>query len=146
MTALALILSFVLATLATVHVYWALGGVWPGTDQRSLARAVAGFRDVDMMPSAAACFAVAACLVLATLWSAALAGLFASPFPRAGLVAGGIMLGLLFLVRGIAGYLPAWRRLTPVQPFASNDVRYFSPLCLMLGTGFLVLAIERSTA
>ena len=144
MTLIALIMTSVLTLIAGLHVYWAIGGVWPGTDRRSLAHAVAGFRGMDMMPSATASFAVAACLVLAALWPAALAGLFATPFEPAGLVAGAVLMSLVFLGRGIAGYLPAWRRLTPQEPFATNDRRYFSPLCLALGSGFLFLAFERA--
>ncbi|SMH33885.1 DUF3995 domain-containing protein [Mesorhizobium australicum] len=144
MTLIALALTVVLTFVAGLHVYWGIGGVWPGTDQRSLARAVVGFRGVDATPSPTACFAVAACLVLAALWPAALAGLFASPFQLAGLVAGAVMLALVFLARGIAGFTPAWRRLTPEEPFATNDRRFFSPLCLALGAGFLVLAFERA--
>lgn len=144
MTLIALALTVVLTFVAGLHVYWGIGGVWPGTDQRSLAHAVVGFRGVDATPSPTACFAVAACLVLAALWSAALAGLFASPFQLAGLVAGAVMLALVFLARGIAGFTPAWRRLTPEEPFATNDRRFFSPLCLALGAGFLVLAFERA--
>ena len=49
---------------------------------------------------------------------------------------------LVFLGRGIAGFTPAWRRLTPEQPFATLDVRYYSPLCLAIGTGFAALAIK----
>ncbi len=146
MTPIALSMSAVLTLIAGLHVYWGIGGVWPGTDEASLARSVTGFRGAKQMPSPAASLAVAACLVLAALWPSALAGLFATPFAPAGLVAGAVMLSLIFLARGTAGYLPAWRRLTPEEPFATNDRRYFSPLCLALGAGFLVLAYERAFA
>jgi hypothetical protein len=141
---IALAMGAILTLLAGMHVYWGIGGLWPGSDRRSLARSVAGFRGIEHMPSLTASFAVAACLCLAALWPPALAGLFATPFAPAGLIAGAMVLALVFLVRGAAGYLPAWRRLTPEEPFATNDRRYFSPLCLALGAGFVFLALERS--
>ncbi len=48
---------------------------------------------------------------------------------------------LVFLGRGVAGFTPAWRRHTPEQPFATLDIRYYSPLCLAIGLGFAALAI-----
>lgn len=146
MTLIALAMTAVLTLVAGLHVYWGIGGVWPGSDRLTLARSVVGFRGVKVMPSASASLAVAACLVLAALWPSALAGLFATPFEPAGLVAGSVLLALVFLGRGLAGYLPAWRRLTPEEPFATNDRRWFSPLCLALGAGFLFLAFERAFA
>ena len=61
----------------------------------------------------------------------------ASPLPALA----GLAVAFVFLARGIAGFTPAWRRLTPEQPFASLDVRYYSPLCLAIGSGFAALAI-----
>jgi hypothetical protein len=55
-------------------------------------------------------------------------------------------IALVFLGRGIAGFTSAWRRLTPEMPFARLDVRYYSPLCLVLGAGFIVLALEGFSA
>ncbi|WP_292293695.1 DUF3995 domain-containing protein, partial [Mesorhizobium sp.] len=87
MIVLAFALSLVLLLITALHVYWGIGGIWPGTDTQSCARAVVGFRGVDEMPSPGASFAVAACLGLATLWPLALEGVFASPFPKPGLAA-----------------------------------------------------------
>jgi len=146
MIILALVLSFVLLLVTALHVYWGIGGVWPGTDARSCAHAVVGFRGVDEMPSPAASLAVAVCLALATLWPLALEGVFASPFPREGLAATALLIGLVFLARGLAGFTPWWRRLTPQQPFARLDQRFYSPLCLLIGAGFAILAIAEFPA
>ncbi|WFP76711.1 DUF3995 domain-containing protein [Mesorhizobium sp. WSM4906] len=146
MTILAFALSVVLLLITTLHVYWGIGGVWPGTDAKSCARAVVGFRDVDEMPSSLASFAVAACLALATLWPLALESVFASPFPKQGLAATALLIGLVFLGRGIAGFTPWWRQLAPEQPFARLDQRLYSPLCLLIGLGFAILAITEFPA
>ncbi|OHV86437.1 DUF3995 domain-containing protein [Mesorhizobium sp. ORS 3428] len=142
MIILAFALSLVLLLITTLHVYWGIGGIWPGKDAKSCARAVIGFRGVDEMPSPVASLAVAACLALGTLWPVALTGVFASPFPREGLAATALMIGLVFLGRGVAGFTPWWRRLTPELPFARLDQRLYSPLCLSIGLGFAVLAIS----
>ena len=64
------------------------------------------------------------------------------PLPGALFVLGAIGAALVFLARGIAGFTPAWRRLTPEQPFARLDVRYYSPLCLLIGLALLLLALK----
>jgi hypothetical protein len=56
------------------------------------------------------------------------------------------MIGLVFLGRGIAGFTPWWRRLTPEQPFARLDQSLYSPLCLLIGLGFIVLSISEFPA
>jgi hypothetical protein len=142
MTVLAYALSLVLLLITAAHVYWGIGGIWPGRDPASCARAVVGFRGVEEMPPPATCLAVAACLGLATLWPMALQGVFASPFPHDGLAATATMLGLAFIGRGFAGFTPWWRRLAPEQPFARLDTRFYSPLCLAIGAAFVALGIN----
>ncbi|MDX8491014.1 DUF3995 domain-containing protein [Mesorhizobium sp. VK22B] len=146
MTILAFALSFVLLLITTLHVYWGIGGIWPGSDAKSCAHAVVGFRGVDEMPSPVASFAVGGCLALATLWPLALEGVFAAPFPKEGLAATALLIGLVFLGRGVAGFTPWWRRLTPEQPFARLDQSLYSPLCLLIGASFAILAITEFPA
>jgi hypothetical protein len=141
-TILAIVLAVPLTLVAALHAYWGIGGVWPGTDARSCARAVAGFAGIEAMPSPAACFAVAAVIVAVTLLVLALGGVFASPFDRQPLAGAALFAALAFIGRGAAGFTPAWRRLTPEMPFARLDLRYYSPLCLLLGIGIAVLALE----
>jgi len=49
-------------------------------------------------------------------------------------------LALVFLGRGVEGYLPAMAKAE--QPFPQLNRRYYSPLCLVLGLGFLVLVLD----
>ena len=142
MMPLALALAVLLVLIAALHAYWGIGGIWPGNDQASCARAVVGFRGVAVMPSPVACFAVTAMILAASLLALALGGFFATPFERRPLAGAALFVGLVFLGRGIAGFTPAWRRLAPEMPFASLDIRYYSPLCLLIGAGFTVLAVE----
>jgi len=137
MILLAAILTLVLAAIAALHAYWGFGGVWPGRDAADCARRTGGFRGARAMPGPAACFTVAAAIAIAALIPIFLAGRFGMLATLAGLA-----VALVFLGRGVAGFTPAWRRLTPEEPFASLDVRYYSPLCLAIGTGFAALAIK----
>jgi hypothetical protein len=134
---LAVILTLVLTAIAALHAYWGLGGVWPGRDAADCARRTGGFRGARTMPGPAACFAVAVALAIAALIPIFLAGRFGMLATLAGLA-----VALVFLGRGVAGFTPAWRRLTPEEPFATLDVRYYSPLCLIIGAGFAVLTIR----
>ncbi len=140
MTLVAILVALVLILLAGLHVYWGLGGVWPGTDQASCARAVAGFRGVDRMPPLPACLVVALALLAAAGIALALAELVYLPLPPVLISLAGLAAAVVFLGRGIAGFTPAWRRLTPEMPFARNDRRWFSPLCLLIGGGLLLLS------
>jgi hypothetical protein len=137
MIALAIILTIVLASIAALHAYWGFGGVWPGADAADCARRTGGFRGARAMPGPAACFAVAAALAIAALIPIFVAGQFGILAPLAG-----IAVALVFLGRGVAGFTPAWRRLTPEEPFATLDVRYYSPLCLAIGAGFVALVFR----
>jgi hypothetical protein len=142
MMALSAIVALMLFAIAALHAYWGFGGVWPGTDAASCARAVAGFRGVTSMPGPGASFAVTAALATAALTALVKGGWVLPPLPDALVTLGAAGAALVFLGRGIAGFTPAWRRLTPEQPFATLDVRYYSPLCLLIGLVLLLLALK----
>jgi hypothetical protein len=146
MTLIAILVALMLGLLAALHVYWGLGGVWPGTDEKSCARAVAGFKGIDRMPPPPAAFGVAAALAIAGLIALALAGLVTLPLPAALIWLGGLGAALVFLGRGVVGFTPVWRRITPEMPFARNDRLYFSPLCLLIGAGFTLLLLQGPAA
>ena len=135
-------LTIVMVALAGLHAYWGLGGLWPGTDQQSLARIVVGVPGIRRMPPPAACLAVSVVLLVVGLWP--LLATFVVPTNRLALFMNlnGAGCMAVFLARGIAGYLPFWRRLHPEQPFADLDRRFYSPFCLALGIGFGVLLLE----
>ncbi|MEW9807348.1 DUF3995 domain-containing protein [Mesorhizobium sp. ZMM04-5] len=146
MTALAVALACVLLVLAGLHAYWGLGGIWPGNDAASCARTVAGFQGVDAMPGPIASFAVAAALCFSATVALVLGGVIASPFPFFVLGPAALFITLVFLGRGVVGFTPAWRRLTPEMPFARLDRFYYSPLCLLIGAAFFTLGIRGFSA
>ncbi|HEY4202688.1 MAG TPA: DUF3995 domain-containing protein [Devosiaceae bacterium] len=141
-------MSMVISSLACVallaislaHFMWAFGRPWPIQNRRLLARTVIGTPDVDKMPPWYALLALAILTFVAAVLVLALAD------PDGGgawLTAIGAVIGLVFLGRGIAGYVPAWQLKTPEEPFRTNDFRVYSPMCLLLGAGFLALVIMR---
>ena len=49
---------------------------------------------------------------------------------------------LVLLGRGLIAYAGFWRKMAPVEPFASNDRRFYGPLCLGLGLGLLLMQLK----
>lgn len=134
MSLLAYVLSTLLLIPAALHLLWAMGYWTPIRDEAQLARSVVGAPGITRMPGAVACALVAVVLFFAALlphlvW-----------FPYRNLLQSGF--AAVFLLRGSAAFLPAWRRLVPEQPFATLDRRFYGPLCLLLGTGFLILTVK----
>lgn len=127
---MAYVVSLVLIVIAALHLLWALGYWFPIRDEARLAQSVAGFKGIDRMPGAAACSMVVVALLFVT----------SAQWWPAGNLRSLILIGaaLVFGLRGLAAYTPQWRRLTPEQPFATFDRRYFGPLCLFLCAGILV--------
>lgn len=127
---IASVLSVVLLALAVLHVLWGIGYWFPIEDEAQLVRAVAGFPDAEEMPGAVPCALVAVALFIAVtcLWWPP------GPFRFLALV----VIGAVFMARGAAAFTPLWRKLTPVEPFATLDRKYYGPLCLALGLGFWI--------
>ncbi|MCX7305622.1 MAG: DUF3995 domain-containing protein [Hyphomicrobiales bacterium] len=147
MMMLASLVALALLAIALLHAYWGGGGVWPGSDPADLARRVAGFRDsAGSTQSPVACFLVAAALGFCAVVALVLGGMIPSPFPFFILGPAALLITIVFLGRGIAGYTPAWRRLTPIEPFARLDRLYYSPLCLLIGAAFFTLGIRGFSA
>ena len=125
---LSVILSFVLVCIAALHVLWGIGYWTPIKDETALARAVVGFAGIDRMPGAVPCAMVAVALLGAVMC------LWWPPGVWRSLAVGAI--GAVFFARGTAAFTPIWRKLAPMEPFATLDRRFYGPLCLLLGFGF----------
>ena len=144
LTSIAIAMSAILGAIAALHLYWAAGGLWPGRSPRGLIDAVIGNpRRSEMPPAWLTAFVGVALAGIATL-PLIIAPFFWIPLGlpfaviwRALDVA--FWVALVFIARGIAGYLPFWRRIHSAEPFASLDVFLYSPLCLLLGLAFIFL-------
>ncbi len=128
-----------LLAIAMVQLLWAFGSSYPVRDRAALARTVAGFRGATSMPSRLVSFAGAALALAAGVWALTLS----DPEANLMVIAGGVVLAVGFLARGAVGYTKWWRQLTPEEPFASLDKKFYSPLCLWIGLGFVLLIALR---
>jgi hypothetical protein len=141
MSALAIVLSATVYGIAILHAAWGLGSHWPAAGAEHLAKSAVGTPGITRMPSPASCLFVAALLAGVASWPLFAAGLLAETWPRWLTPLAGAGIAAIFLGRGIAGYTHLWRRRFPEQPFAAYDRRYYSPLCLALGAGYLAILI-----
>lgn len=138
-----LIAAFMFVALLAVsfaHLLWSLGRTWPIRSEKLLAQTVVGFRDIERMPPRLASFTVAAATMAAGIIALAMADHDAGGL---GLTLLGLPLAAVFLARGIVGYTGWWADKTPEPNFRLNDRRVYSPLCLILGLGFVALVILR---
>jgi hypothetical protein len=140
--AIASLVCIALLIVSLAHFMWGFGRRWPVADEAMLARIVTGRTGTTRMPPWYRSLALAILTLGAAVLALALADHDAGAWK---LTAVGAVVALIFLARGIAGYVPAWQRLTPEQPFRSYDVRYYSPLCLIIGLGVALLVILRLT-
>lgn len=141
-SAIAVALALLLAAIAGLHAYWGRGGLWPAANEQELIATVIGHAQAKRMPSPGLCLLVALAIAVTAVWPLLLVGTFGTASLRSLLQLGGFAIMAVFLLRGIAGFLPAWRRLHPREPFASYDRRYYSPLCLLIAAGYAVLLLQ----
>jgi len=141
MIGLALLLFATVSAIAVLHASWGLGNHWPAANAERLAKAAVGTPSVNRMPSPAQCFAVAAILTGVASWPLFAVGLLVEAWPRWLTLFAGAGIAAVFLGRGVAGFTSAWRSRFPEEPFATYDRRYYSPLCLALGAGYVAILI-----
>jgi len=133
------IVFVILLAVGLAHLLWAVGSRWPIRDPELLARTVIGRPGVTRVPRLAS-LAVAVLVLAAGLLALSLADHDAGNW---WLTATGVALAAVFLGRGVVGYTEGWRARFSLEPFVTNDRRVYSPLCLVVGAGFLILVIMR---
>ena len=140
-TAAASILFLCLLVVAIAYFLWAIGSKYPIRDPALVARTIDGRPGFERLSRFGA-FGVAVFALISAVIGTALGDLDSGGMA---LTIAGAVVGLLFAARGILGYTPAWRASHPVEPFASLDRRYYSPLCLVVAACFAILVITRLT-
>jgi hypothetical protein len=143
MSLLGVIVFLLLLAIAALHLAWGLGVRFPARGERELVALVIGATGTTKMPSAVQCAAAAAAIFAAGLVALALAGFIRIPVPTGIIGAAGLIAVFVFAGRGIAGYVPAWRRRFSQEPFATLDQRVYSPLCFVLASAFAALFFFR---
>lgn len=136
MSVIAIIVFLVLTTIAGLHAAWGFGVRWPVCDERSLVALVIGATGRSRMPAMMQCLIAAAAIFAAGMVALLLAGVVHAPVPARLVTLAGISVALVFAGRGLAAYVPAWRKRFALQPFARLDRCYYGPLCLLLAMAF----------
>jgi len=138
MSFIALAIFLLLTAITVIHVVWGKGVRWPRKTEAELVTTVIGHKR-DTMPSPSQCYLAALAIFIPGVIALMLAGLVQTPLPPWLVTLAAAAAALVFAGRGIAGYVPAWRARHPREPFASLDRHYYSPLCLLLAAGLVVL-------
>ncbi len=133
---IASLLAAVLGFLSALHVYWAFGGrgvsvsAVPHVDGRPV-----------FSPSRAMTLLVAACLAAAAVVALAQGEVLSLPVPPAVSRVAALAIGAVFLLRAIGEFrLVGFFKRVRGTPFATWDSWLVSPLCVLIGTGFLAIA------
>lgn len=146
MKAVGLVLFLVLTVIAGIHAYWGFGGLWPADSEDALIRTVIGDENFTAMPPLWMTLAVSAAIMgaalIALLGTARRTGIL-----RLVAMTGSAVLALVFLGRGASGLAHGaglWlTEITLTEPFASLDRTLYSPLCVAIGGGFVVLLVAQ---
>lgn len=141
-TALAFALWAVLAAIAVLHAAWGFGSHWPCDSEESLVRAAGGTPGAKRMYPPSSCFLVAGLLAGVSVWPLFAVGVLRTAWPDWLTQLAGIGIAAVFVARGIAGYVPAWRRQHSAAPFATLDRVLYAPLCLVLGASFIIILLR----
>jgi len=128
--------ALILIFIALLHVYWGLGGLWPGKDKQNLIDKV--FGRGNQFPSPFSCYLVAVALLISTA-SLLLGANLIPPFNlEIPVIWINRFVAFVFFARGTGGYLPFMaKRSHPL--FLYYTRRVYNPLCLFLAYVFAML-------
>lgn len=127
----------ILLAIAALHVYWGFGGVWPGHDSNSLRATVVGTARGPMY-GLTACAMVAGALAAAVALVVARHSMLMDTPLRLVVLAGYVVLVLIFAARGIAPYVSPAFEYARGQPFFDLNLRLYAPLCLAIALLFVL--------
>lgn len=136
MDALGIALICTLGAIGLLHLAWAFGLNWPGTDPVSRAARVVGTPGRALLGFFSWAL-IAACLFggAAVVWAGHTP--IADPL-HAFLVFGGYLtLILVFTLRGLAPYITPVFQYARDTPFYTLNRRYYAPLCLIIAAGLI---------
>lgn len=139
-TAIAVVLFLVFLFLASMHVYWALGGRWGG-------EAAVPAKDDNtkvFSPGPLPTLIVAAGLLLLALVVLASARLIAFQLPAWINHYALWIIAAVFVLRAIGDfkYVGFFKKITKTR-FAQNDSKFYSPLCLVISILTIILALYK---
>lgn len=137
----------VLGVVAGLHLYWGLGGVWPGTDEPSLVDMVIGAPPGTPIPPLWACALVAACLGISAVSAIHVSGVARISLPKWMSWATGAAFWFstfVFVARGLSTYVSPLALGSKGTAFYDLDRVVYAPLCLALGAAFFAIWLLRA--
>jgi hypothetical protein len=139
-TAIAVVLFLVFLFLASMHVYWALGGHWGGEAAVPTKEDNAPVFKPGPLPT----LIVAAGLLLLGLVVLVSAGLIAIRLPVWINHFALWIIAAVFVFRAIGDfkYVGFFKKITKTK-FAQNDSKFYSPLCLVISILTIILALNK---
>lgn len=134
----------VLLAIAALHLYWGFGGLWPGHDSNSLREMVVGTAQGPMPPRMGPLAGVWSAAIVAALLASAAAivvarhsALMSGPL-RWFIVAGYVVLIVVFTARGLAPYVSSAFEYARGRAFFNLNLKLYAPLCLAIAALFVV--------
>jgi hypothetical protein len=130
--------ALILSSLAQLHLYWAFGGGWGAKDAVPQREGKPLFK-----PGPGACTAVAVLLALAAavVWSKGV-GWLPPSLPRYWSTVSALGVALVFTGRAVGDFRwVGFFKRSRSSRFAALDSRVYSPLCLLIGVGALLVAV-----
>ena len=143
MMVLAAAVCLALLSIAALHIAWGFGITFPATDEKTLIGLAIGETGRTATPTPLQCFAAAAAIAGSGILALLLIAIDWPPAPATVITSIGVIASVVFAVRGLAAYLPAWRRRFAMEPFADLDRRYYGPFCCLVAIALSVLTIQR---
>lgn len=139
MEQISILIFAVLSVTAAIHVLWGLGGTWPLRTTQELINAAVGAKGVTRMPGMWLTLMVAVGITAAGVFALWGGGVVELPLPLWMRTTSLAVLAAIFLLRGVASYLPVGPLSDTVEPFRTLNFRYYGPLILAIGVGYLAL-------
>lgn len=127
----------ILLAIAALHLSWGVGSTWPGHDSNSLRETVVGTARGPM-------YGFWACAMVAGALAAAAAVVWARHSPlmdgllRWVILAGYVVLILVFAARGLAPYVSPVFEYARGRPFFDLNLWLYAPLCLLIAALFVL--------
>lgn len=132
-------ITTIMIIIALFHIYWALGGLWPGTSSQDLLDKVVG--SGECFPGKIACLMVTVVFVVMALLPLIIVKLIHVNIDADFLYVSTAFFCLIFFIRGFALYLPVLKKRAHSK-FNYLNGRVYSPLCISLGISELVILLQ----
>ncbi len=139
---ISILVFVILLATASIHVLWGFGGTWPLRTKQELINAVVGAKGMTRMPGKFLTLLVAVGIAAAGVFALWGGGVVDLPLPSWMRIASLAVLAAIFLLRGVASYLPFGPIGDTVEPFRTLNMRYYGPLILAIGVGYLSLLLS----